>query len=194
MNKKSRKTQEIAQAALRRFLRHGYHPVRIEDIISEARIGKGTFYLYFQSKEEVVVFLFQKLIDEIRENLLSTSAGIQSNMGIRQVFRQEALGLARIFKENKEVARLFFREGRAIGPKVDRFILEFFEELQDMTEQTLATAQAFGFIPKINSKIASCCIVGGIVEIYSSWVEGQLKGSVKIITEATLDFFEQALL
>ncbi len=49
----SRRTQ-IAEAALRVWLRDGYHAAPVEAIAREAGLGKGTIYLYFPTKEAVL--------------------------------------------------------------------------------------------------------------------------------------------
>jgi AcrR family transcriptional regulator len=47
------KETAIIEAAQRQFMQHGYRRTSIEDIAEEAKIAKGTVYLYFDSKEAV---------------------------------------------------------------------------------------------------------------------------------------------
>jgi len=46
--------KQIAEAALRVWLRDGYHDAPVEAIAREAGLGKGTIYLYFATKEAVL--------------------------------------------------------------------------------------------------------------------------------------------
>jgi AcrR family transcriptional regulator len=46
--------RQIAEAALRVWLREGFHQASVEDIAREAGLGKGTLYLYFPTKEAVL--------------------------------------------------------------------------------------------------------------------------------------------
>ena len=50
---KEQMRQEILDAALKAFLKHGFHKTTMEKIAKEANIAKGTLYLYFSSKEEL---------------------------------------------------------------------------------------------------------------------------------------------
>jgi AcrR family transcriptional regulator len=54
------KRQLILQAAVENFSVKGYHNTKIEDIAQQAKVGKGTVYEYFKSKQH----LFQELIKE----------------------------------------------------------------------------------------------------------------------------------
>jgi AcrR family transcriptional regulator len=44
---------ELMSAAERLFLKQGFGPTTIEQITAAAQVAKGTFYLYFKSKEDV---------------------------------------------------------------------------------------------------------------------------------------------
>jgi AcrR family transcriptional regulator len=55
----------ILDAALRVFGQYGYRRTTMDDIASEAEIGKGTIYLSFASKEEVFQALSQRLVQRM---------------------------------------------------------------------------------------------------------------------------------
>ena len=54
------KPQQIIDAAIRVFARTGYYSSRVSDIAREAGIASGTIYLYFKTKEEILVTLFRE--------------------------------------------------------------------------------------------------------------------------------------
>jgi len=49
--------EELMNAAQVLFLKHGVRPVTIDQITSSAQVAKGTFYLYFSSKEDILAAL-----------------------------------------------------------------------------------------------------------------------------------------
>src|SRR5437773_3173482 len=53
------KPQQIIDAAVRVFARNGYYNSRVSDIAREAGIASGTIYLYFKTKDEILVTLFR---------------------------------------------------------------------------------------------------------------------------------------
>jgi len=55
----------IIEAAIKVFARSGLEKGKISDIAKEARIGKGTVYEYFRSKEEIFKAIEQSMFSEI---------------------------------------------------------------------------------------------------------------------------------
>ena len=49
--------------------RFGYRKMTVEDIATEAGIGKGTVYLHFSSKEEVVLSHIDRIVDRLKIQL-----------------------------------------------------------------------------------------------------------------------------
>ena len=59
----------ILDATDRLLAQFGYRKMTVEDIAAEARIGKGTIYLHFSSKEEVVLSHIDRIVDRLKERL-----------------------------------------------------------------------------------------------------------------------------
>ncbi|WP_233508152.1 TetR/AcrR family transcriptional regulator [Spongiactinospora gelatinilytica] len=64
---KPARRQEILEAAVRVFARRGFAASRIEDVAAEAEIAKGSVYLYFDSREEILHAAFEALAAGSRE-------------------------------------------------------------------------------------------------------------------------------
>ncbi|MBK7404736.1 MAG: TetR/AcrR family transcriptional regulator [Phycisphaerales bacterium] len=67
------KRQEILAVAAKLFARRPFHEVKLDEVASEAGVGKGTVYCYFPSKEDlhfsIVESGFRSLVDQIGEAL-----------------------------------------------------------------------------------------------------------------------------
>jgi len=59
----------ILDATDRLLARFGYRKMTVEDIATEAGIGKGTVYLHFSSKEEVVLSHIDRIVEHLRDRL-----------------------------------------------------------------------------------------------------------------------------
>jgi AcrR family transcriptional regulator len=62
--------EAILDATDRLLARYGYRKMTVEDIAIEAGIGKGTIYLHFSSKEEVVLSHVDRIVDRLKQRLL----------------------------------------------------------------------------------------------------------------------------
>src|SRR2546422_11319053 len=66
------KKQAILDAASRDFAERDFHEVLIDDIAATAKIGKGTIYRYFETKEELYFAAILQGFDELYETLIAT--------------------------------------------------------------------------------------------------------------------------
>lgn len=65
---------QLLDAAERLFVHRGYAETTVAEIAEEAGVAKGTFYLYFPSKDHCVVALKKRLADELVERFLAVLA------------------------------------------------------------------------------------------------------------------------
>lgn len=67
------KRLEIMAVAARLFATRPFHEVRLDDVAASAKIGKGTVYVYFDSKEDLFLTLirdgFARLVEGLRVEL-----------------------------------------------------------------------------------------------------------------------------
>jgi AcrR family transcriptional regulator len=58
--------KQLMDFAARRFAENGYHPTSVAEIVSGMGVGKGVFYWYFASKEELLVEILREAQYELR--------------------------------------------------------------------------------------------------------------------------------
>lgn len=54
MIKGENRKKELVKIAYNKFISKGYENTSVDEIIEEAKIAKGTFYYYFESKEQIL--------------------------------------------------------------------------------------------------------------------------------------------
>ncbi|MCA1616301.1 MAG: TetR/AcrR family transcriptional regulator [Acidobacteria bacterium] len=59
----------ILDATDRLLARYGYRKMTVEDIAREVGIGKGSIYLHFASKEEIVLSHVDRIVERLKERL-----------------------------------------------------------------------------------------------------------------------------
>lgn len=74
----------ISAAAAHLFATRPFHEVRLDDIARQARVGKGTLYVYFKSKESIYLSLvregFRQLVDRLQQQLADGSGRSEARL------------------------------------------------------------------------------------------------------------------
>jgi AcrR family transcriptional regulator len=88
----------ILDGADRLLARYGYQKMTIDDLAREVGIGKGTVYLHFRSKEEIVLFRVDRVVRRLVEQLLVIAqsealpdAKIRGMLVLRVMFRFDSV-------------------------------------------------------------------------------------------------------
>ena len=62
---------QILDAATKVFVRQGFQHARMDDIVEESGLSKGTLYWYFKSKEDIINAILRRLFAGALESLAS---------------------------------------------------------------------------------------------------------------------------
>jgi AcrR family transcriptional regulator len=108
------KKELLMEAATQVFSEKGYWQTKISDIVKQANLAQGTFYLYFKNKEslfkEILLSLHQDFIDEL-EDLFN-----QINKNFCHLFISSMI---KNFVNKKRIIKIFLYEVLSLG---DEFI------------------------------------------------------------------------
>lgn len=74
---KNQRKKEIALAALDLFAQNGFEATSISQVAKSAGISKGSVYLYFRSKEDLIFHAVAAWVDQIMEQ---TGSGVPSDL------------------------------------------------------------------------------------------------------------------
>lgn len=165
------KPQQIIDAAIRVFARSGYYNSRVSDIAREAGIAAGTIYLYFKTKDEILVTLFRVKMAQWVAFVRREIAG-ESN-AIAKLEKLVALHF-RVLEENPELAEVVQVELRQ-GHKFFRGasaheISAYFELIASVLDEGIASGLIRDDVPV---KVATKMLFGAMDQVATSWVLGK---------------------
>src|SRR5205085_7214819 len=81
------KRERILSAAERIFARHGFFSAKVSDVAKEAGIADGTIYLYFKSKDDLLISLFERRMRQLNSALRAAIAGKPAREQLRGFVR-----------------------------------------------------------------------------------------------------------
>ena len=165
------KPQQILAAAIRVFARKGYYNSRVSDIAREAGIAAGTIYLYFHTKEDILITLFRKNMAEFVSAVWEAIA--EERDAIAKVKRLVSLhfeilerhpDLAAIVQVELRHGQKFFR-----GPATQE-IGGYFALIASVLEEGVAKGL---FRTDLPVKVAAKMLFGAMDQMATSWVLGK---------------------
>ena len=68
----------IIDAAVEVFAKKGFFGARVSEIAEQAQVADGTIYLYFKSKDDLLISLFEEKMQEIIQGLESILADVRT--------------------------------------------------------------------------------------------------------------------
>lgn len=104
--KKLQSKQKILDSAIYLFSTKGLKETSISDITKEAKLGTGTFYNYFSSKDD----LLNHLLDNIAKDIQKYYKNLQKDdLPICSILRKIVLYCGEVFLHNRFILPLFAR-------------------------------------------------------------------------------------
>jgi len=85
------------RVAARMFAERPYHEVRLEEIAAATRLGKGTIYVYFASKDDLYTTLIAEGIDQLVGELRAATTGHRASWPTLERCVEALLGFAEKF-------------------------------------------------------------------------------------------------
>jgi AcrR family transcriptional regulator len=164
------KRKQILDAAIRVFADHGYHGSRVGDIASDAGVAHGLLYHYFASKDDILRTIFVEnwgaLIARFREVEAADEPAGEKLEGIAKI-------LLRTWRNDPALVTVMVREvarSHQLQDRVDE-VREAFAIVQRIIEEGQATG---AFRKDVDARLASWLFYGGLEEVLTGWVLGQL--------------------
>lgn len=158
--------QQLLLAARQVFGSKGYHDATVDDITRTAGVAKGTFYLYFTEKRAVLHDLVQYFFALVTEVGLSVANDVASPAEYFQRLDKAARHLAAIFRENRDLVRLTYRESMSMDPKLETTVRDFYRRFAQVEAQNVRRGIELGlFRQDLDPLIAAYAHIGMVERV-----------------------------
>jgi len=181
--------RQILEAAVRVFARNGYHGSRVGDIAEEAGVAHGLLYHYFPSKEAVLQTIFREnwgaLIERFRAVEAADEPAHEKLEGIAKI-------LLRTWRNDPDLVTVMVREvarSQQLQGQVEE-VREAFAIVERVIEEGQATG---AFRPDLDARLASWVVYGGLEDVLTGWVLGQLPAGEEEVARAERTAIDLAL-
>lgn len=160
ISNKAQRKEALYQAAITLFRERGFDETRVEEITQAAGVAKGTFFNYFPTKEDVLLYIGER-------HMLRLNAAMNNGAG-KQIYRERSAivalkavlqALADGLAEDKDLVRLAVDKAMKITHLAPTSGARF--SLQSLVELLIMRAQRTGEVhPAIDPKLIAQMLEG----------------------------------
>lgn len=177
---------QMVRVATELIARNGYANTSVADVIAEAGVSRGTFYLYFEGRDA----LFDEILDAFIGDLEAAVEVISLEDATPTASLYENfLRLIALLTDNRDLTKVLFREAVGLRPEVDERVNRFYRGMHAMVTGALEKGEIRGLLRPVDRAIVSSAIVGCVKEvIYTHVVVGDRELDPAAITTAIFDF------
>jgi TetR/AcrR family fatty acid metabolism transcriptional regulator len=164
------KHRRILTAAERVFAKRGFFAARVSEIAKEAGVADGTIYLYFKSKDDLLISLFETRMQQVNSVLREAVAAVPASRPSEQLraFIRTYLKLVHDEPAAAEVLTIELRQSSKFMKEYDN---PQFADFLRMLGGIVGACQQRGEIdPSIPSHVAARMIFGMLDELALAWV------------------------
>jgi len=181
------KRDAILRAAIDVFAERGYFNAQVADVARAAGVAAGTVYLYFKSKDDLLVSIFER---SMRESLTAGREAVADLSDPRERLRRLARGHLARLGSDRNLAVVFQVELRQSTKFMERFSSTHLRDYLGLIREAIADGQRSGiFRGDIKATVAAKMLFGALDEMATNWILSKRRYSLESDADAVVDLF-----
>ena len=191
---RAERRQQILQAARDVFTRLGYHQSTIDDIVSEAGVARGTYYLYYEDKRAV----FSDLIDRFAQRISMAISRIVPDDPARPVSDQvhdNIRAILTVCLAERAMTKMLFTDAAGVDSAFDRKLATFYDGVVQLLTESLREGQTLGIVREGEPRVLAYLSIGALKELlYQAVTLGLAEESADVLTQQMYLFLREGYL
>jgi len=169
------KRERILDAAVRVFAQEGFYNAKVAQIAHAAGVADGTIYLYFKSKDDLLISLFEDRMEQVNATLREAlAAGVDAVDRLKRVVQLHLEMIA----EHRHMAEVITVELRQSSKFIKEYANPKFAEFLRLIAGAVAEGQKNGELrADLDPPLVARALFGALDEISLAWL---VKGPHKI--------------
>lgn len=164
----------------------GFADASVSSITRQAGVGQGTYYIYFESKEEIMRALVLEMGRDLRQQLSDINASAPNRMEAERAGLRHFITFAR---NNPDLYRIV-QEAQFVDEKIYR---DYFEEFASGYRSVLKQAVDAGDISDGDLEVRAWLLLGlgrSMGEVYGLW---QTDVDIDYVVDTIMDILEHGM-
>jgi AcrR family transcriptional regulator len=181
MERQARRAQ-VLRHAKRIFARKGYHRTNVADIITRARIARGTFYLYFQNKKDLFEELLEQVVNELSHRIRRLKVGAGEPNPVDQL-RENLRRVMSFVLTERELTDILLNHSVGFDRELDAKIRDFYDRIAELIQRSLDLGIEMELVRPCDTRAVSYCILGGIKEVVGVLARERPRDTDRLVQE-----------
>ena len=181
------KRDAILRAAIDVFAERGFFNAQVADVARAAGVAAGTVYLYFRSKDDLLVSIFERTMREAFTEGRAAVAGIDDpGERLRQFARVHLGRLGR----DRNLAIVYQVELRQSVKFMERFSSTLLRDYLSQIRAAIVDGQEVGaFRADLNATSVAKMFFGALDEMATNWILSRRRYSLEADADLVVDLF-----
>src|SRR5215831_3350969 len=181
------KRDAILRAAIDVFADRGYFNSQVADVARVAGVAAGTVYLYFRSKDDLLISIFERGMRDAIADGRALAAEVDDP--VARLRRFARLHLARLGRD-RNLAVVFQVELRQSTKFMERFSSTLLRDYLGLLRDAIADGQSQGmFRADLKPTVAAKMLFGALDEMATNWILSRRRYSLEADADAVIDLF-----
>lgn len=181
---RAERLQRLLDAALELFAERGYANSPIELICSTARVTTRHFYEQFDGREALLSALFQKIVEDISQEI-GSALGDESLDMMERVTHAIRIGNSALLNDPRK-ARIVCLETVGVSREMEQQRRNVIHGFAGIIRQYSESLAASGLLPKRNYHLPSIAMVGATIELIVEWLTSNSEMSAEELAQETV--------
>lgn len=190
--RKRDKRRQILDAAIAVFAEKGFHKSRVSDVARAGGVADGTIYLYFKSKDAILIAIFEEAMGVMISGVEAAIADLDDPL---ERLRRFALFHMENVEQERETAKVLQVELRLSNTFMKEYKPLALQRYLDIVGQAIVQGQEQGLVRQdVNPIIARRAFFGALDEIAMQWIlTPHARYGLKESAEQIADLFVRGL-
>ncbi len=194
----NKRREHILEVATEIFSGKGYRRASVADIVEQAGIARGTFYLYFESKREVFLELIERYFTDfaelLNENHRHLGNTFRDGGNALRAWRENVMRIMEYHRDNPHLTSIVYRE--ALGKDED--FSERVDELSGFAREKLVAEfrmmEEHSMLRPCDLEIVVTIVMGSTVNIIMEHLLKESGRNLESLADEIMSYHIRALI
>jgi len=181
--------ERLMEAGLEVFGTHGYATSSVRSVSAEAGLNARYFYESFASREDLLYEVYLRIVTDIATEAIK---GVAEAATIEDQARAGLRAGWMLLTSDQRKARIVALEVVGVSDRLEKARRDTRHALADLTVRNAMSIASEGVKLRLDPVLVARALIGGVVELLSDWIHGDVTATPDEVVEHLTCIFEAA--